>query len=229
MGFEETLRRLSQRAHTGAKRELATHTRDIARLIHDVIERGKSYEISVRTKDHLTDTILDAKFAAEILDASECVNDCVLRAKNGLICDLRLGGRSLDQIQDDIHGEFLSGAAPNRGFVYVAWTANPTLYTYVGKASNAGRLNLASHGKLAHAAAYTSTISLLFPSQSREDTLLNVEASIIRLIEHQTGELPELNVKPEQVPEGSASRDLQGLATFLDVVADAVEPFDTRA
>lgn len=178
--------------------------------------------------DRFNKVLSRAKFVAEVLDAVEYIYTYLLSAPNGRVYDLKISGRGLREIQKEISYLFQSKQAPVRGFVYVAWRDRPESYKYVGKASTVDRLGLRAHGKLANAVATATNLSLLFPAWSGEDILLGVEASIIRLIEHQTGSLPELNVRPERVPFGSAREELGRFADFFSRLGDSLNPDETK-
>lgn len=94
---------------------------------------------------------------------------------------------------------------------------------YVGKAGKVERLNLAAHGKLSNSAAHVTTLSLIFPNQSRDIVLSDLEASVIRVIEHATGNLPKLNDRRERVPPCDPTKRLSRLAKFLTNVARSVD------
>lgn len=96
---------------------------------------------------------------------------------------------------------------------------------YVGKASHVERLRLSAHGKLSHAAAQCTKLSLLFPTKSFESVLFGHEASVCKLVEHWCGNRPELNDRIELIPPGRASSDLADLARFLGGVAKRVDAY----
>lgn len=100
--------------------------------------------------------------------------------------------------------------------VYVSWRARPQRYLYVGKAKSVKRLNLAAHGKLAYSVKDDAkTLSLIFPAQSREETLKSVEASVLAFVDSHSGTPPELNTKEERVPSGTATSELDKLGNFF--------------
>ena len=144
----------------------------------------------------------------------------MLSAANGQVLDIRMPtNKELKATQELIYEKFENGEAKARGFVYVAWRKTPQRFLYVGKATNVDRLNLAAHGNLARATADATLLSLIFPSISREDYLLGVEASVIELVECLTGDLPELNTRTGAVPHSAATENLDALASFLGKVA----------
>lgn|SRR5574340_194360 len=156
---------------------------------------------------------------ARILDATGYLEDKVLRSETSSIIDVRVKS-DLRSVQDQIEYMFVTKEAPDRGFVYIAWCARPEEYWYIGKAKNDGRLNLASHGKLAHAIAHATQLSLIFPSQSREEILAGVEAAVLAVIESYTGNLPKLNDRRERVVENNGAEELRLLSNFLGSIAD---------
>jgi hypothetical protein len=227
MGFEDKLRTLCDRTQPAASQLLNQEIHDIASLAADAIKIGKWDPPSIKTEDRLSEAFRNVRFCAEAADAAESINRYLLTAANGRVCDLKISGRHLAEIQRDILNLFDSKQAPRRGFVYVAWTDRPTSYSYVGKASKINRLNLTTHGKLSHAVAHETTVSLLFPSQSEDAILRGIEASVIRLIEYDTGQLPDLNEKRETVPFASASDQLNRLGLFFDWLASSLDPYHT--
>lgn len=224
MGFESKIRQLCAKTDRFAMRALSKETRDIANLASAILREEKWANVPIRTSNRIGALIQSAQDAADEADACDYLFEKVLEASNGVVCDVRMPA-NLRDLQDEIYDLFDRGDAPRRGFVYVAWRSKPEEYWYVGKASAVGRLNLAAHGKLAHASAYATTLSLLFPTQSREEILRGVEASLLRVITACTGSLPEHNVKRESVPAGQASRDLGALADFFRNLGDDISPF----
>jgi hypothetical protein len=222
MGFEEKLNQMCVSGDREAAKELVHHTKSIARLVAAVLKVGKLAALPIKTQEILTKASEDAREAARIGDAAEYVYTRLL-ADRASVVDIKMR-LDLRQVQDQIYALFDEKEAPARGFVYVAWSGHPERFMYVGKAANASRLNLTQHGLLANAAAHATTLSLLFPSQSRKQILLDLEASVIALIESWTGGLPELNHKRETVPICSPSKELSLLAAFFNSVAADLDP-----
>jgi hypothetical protein len=221
MGLKAKLERMCIHADRSASADLHRHTKDLATLVATVLRTVRWEDLPIKTQRHLSETAEAAKSAAILADAAECINTRVFDAPNGKIADLKIS-TELREVQEQIWNLFETGEVPRRGFVYVAWSAKPERFLYVGKAGNVERLNLAAHGKLAHAAAHVTTLSLLFPNQSRDEVLSGVEASVIRLVEHATGQWPELNDRGESVPSGQPSQRLSRLAQFLATVGRSV-------
>lgn len=224
MGFEDKLERMCILADRSASLELRRHTKDLAKLVAVVLSTGRWEDLPIKTQRHLSEAAEAARTAADLADAAEFINNRVFEAQNGRIEDLKIS-TDLREVQEQIRNLFDIGQVPPRGFVYVAWSAKPELFMYVGKAGNIDRLNLAAHGKLAHSAAHVTTLSLIFPNQSRKDFLSGLEASVIRVIEHATGNLPELNDRDEKVPPGEPTNRLSRLAEFLSDVARSVNAY----
>lgn len=227
MGFEHKLEQLCIAADRQATANLKRHTKRLAVLVANVLKTGHWTELPVKTDRNLREAAEAAVDAAELADAANFVSDKLLRATNGRIVDLKMDIH-LRTIQQQIYQLFETGKAPSRGFVYVAWSVRPERFMYVGKARQINRLNLVSHGKLSHAAAHVTTLSLLFPTQSLDETLLALEASVVRLVQHSTGTLPELNDRREEVPVGTPSQALKQLAGFLSRVAKSIDPYRTE-
>ena len=228
MGFKEKLTSMCIHGDRAATIRLDREIRSIAWHVATVLKSGKWDSLSLKTDRHLGEASDSARDAAEVGDAAAYVYEKVLNAGNGQVVDLRMK-RDLGAVQTQIYDLFANGDAPSRGFVYVAWGAKPERFMYVGKAKDTNRLKLAAHGNLAHAAAHVASLSLLFPTQSRDEILCGVEASVIRLIEERTGRMPELNKKHEHVPIGPPSERLGLLADFFSSVSDDLIPLDRKS
>jgi hypothetical protein len=219
MPFEEKLRQLSDRVNDKHGSSLERSTKHLAGLVASVLRNGTWSELSARTEKELKDAAEETLFHSVCLDAAGYLDEKVL--SSGRIVDLKLKN-DLRAVQDQIQGMFDSKAAPKRGFVYVAWCQRPEEYWYVGKAGTVDRLNLSAHGKLARATADATQLSLVFPSQSKEEILSGVEASIQTMIYAITGELPKLNERRETVPVHQGGKHVDDLAKFLTKIANQV-------
>jgi hypothetical protein len=222
VGLEDKLKRMCNSADRSAWQDLHRYTKDIAREVAKVLSTGRWGDLPSKTQRFLSKVADDARGAADLGNAAELINNKVFKSQNSRVKDLKIS-TDLREVQEQIRNLFDTAKVPKRGFIYVAWKAKPELFMYVGKAGNVERLNLAAHGKLAHAAAHVTTISLIFPSQSRKDVLSGLEASVIRVIEHTTGQWPELNSRGERVPPGEPTMQLTRLAKFLRGVAKSVD------
>lgn len=211
MAFDDKLEKTS-------RSDLQRQIRSLARLVADALQNDAWRIVSARTDKSLLAAATEACRLARILDATGYLEDKVLRSETSLTIDLRLKS-DLKSVQDQIEYMFETKDAPNRGFVYIAWCARPEEYWYIGKAKNDGRLNLTSHGKLAHATAHATQLSLIFPSQSREEILAGVEAAVIAVVESHTGNLPKLNDRRERVIENNGAEELRLLSNFLGSIA----------
>lgn len=181
MKLEDKLRQVFDRAEMFSHDALQRQTRTLASLITNVLRDAAWGNIAARTAKALSDAAAQARELARILDATGYLEDKVFQPKNARIVDIRLK-QDLQAVQDQIQEMFDTKEAPQRGFVYIVWSARPEEYWYVGKANTVERLNLNSHGKLARATAHATKLSLIFPSQSREEVLAGVEASVLALI-----------------------------------------------
>lgn len=220
MALEEKLRKVVGRAVNDGVTRLRRHRKhfagEVARILRDFDESWKD-----RDDARFNSVGDEARDAADLIDAAMLIKEKVLDAERGKIVEMRLRP-DLGWVREEILSMFESGEARQRGFVYVAWSQRPEVFYYVGKAQDASRLNLAAHGNLAAAAMRATTLSLIFPAQSREQTLLDVEASAIRLVEDLTGKLPENNKRREKVPLGPGSAILDALADFLRKRGDSI-------
>ncbi|MFZ5698676.1 MAG: hypothetical protein ACOY9J_08210 [Pseudomonadota bacterium] len=133
-----------------------------------------------------------------ISDSASFISDKILDSDRAKVADLTLGpDRSRETLKAKI-SEFLQEVNVNdRGFVYVAWKARPEEFHYVGKAGSSARMNLDAHGKLLEALKSASTLSFIFPAMSKANTISNLEAAMMHLIEFKTGSLPSENDKKE--------------------------------
>lgn len=87
----------------------------------------------------LYNTAAQARELARILDATGYLEDKVFQPEKARIVDLKLK-LDLQAVQDQIQEMFNTKESPQRGFVYIAWSARPEEYWYVGKASTVERL-----------------------------------------------------------------------------------------
>jgi hypothetical protein len=224
MALEDKLARMCATADRDARRDLARHVRDLSKVVAAALKTSRWADLPIKTDQLISNTADAALSAAELADAADFINAKLLDAGNGRVIDLRANG-NFKRLQGSILDLFDAGHAPDRGFVYVAWSARPERFVYVGMAASSNRLTLSAHGKLAHALATVSTVSLLFPTQSRKETLQYLEASVTRVIEAACGALPENNSRRETVPVGESQRELDQLATFLTRVGRKVSPY----
>lgn len=223
MSLEDKLCQIYDDVEKKCRSDLRRHTRQIAKHVADVLRDGSWSDVTARADKALTEAATEAREHARLLDATGYLAEKVLGAENMNIVDLRLQNDLL-KTQERILEMFANKEAPSRGFVYVAWSMKPEKFYYVGKAKTVARLNLAQHGKLAHATANATQLSLVFPSQSTEETLAGVEASLIALIEFHTNDLPQLNARRERVRFNQGADELRDLASFLESVANDLDP-----
>ncbi len=170
------LRSLHDAARRHSEAELARHTRTLSRLVASVLKDGTWADSSARARHELQSVSEAARVAAYHLDAASFIAAKVLDARHAKVVDIRLK-YGLAEAQRQILDKFASGDAPRRGFVYVSWSRKPEEFYYVGKARGVERLNLSAHGKLANTVGRATTLSLIFPSRSSDETLSGVEAS----------------------------------------------------
>ncbi len=223
MPFADKLDRMCIAADRDARNLLRRHVHDLSLLVAAALKTGKWADLPVKSQLLIHETADQAVDAADLADAADFVSTKVLSADNGKVVDLKSNG-DFRTVQDRILDLFETKQVPARGFVYVAWSARPEEFLYVGRAKDSGRLTLAAHGKLAHATASASTVSLVFPTQSRDETIRSLEACIIRLVEHATGELPKLNARRERLPMGNSLQQLEQLGGFLANIAKRITP-----
>jgi hypothetical protein len=192
MGIEEKLASLCDVADKSMT-AVNSNTRQLFQLLADDAKKFKfSYDARHQV---LIDEILQNGL---ISDSASFILDTILDSDRAKLADLVLGpDRSRATLKPKI-SEFLREMNGNdRGFVYVAWKARPEEYHYVGKAGSSARMNLDAHGKLLEALKSASTLSFIFPAISKANTISNLEAAMMHLIEFKTGSLPTENDKKE--------------------------------
>lgn len=206
-----------------AEKEIHRATRDLATLLALTVRTRQYHDIPPRTMHALEVICTTLEEAAGLANAAAYLRQRVLDPQVAIVLDIPITS-DLRSLQRKIHGLFDSRAAPRRGFVYLAWRVRPPRYVYAGKAGSVARLNLAQNGKLARATSnqHATRLTLIFPTQSRREILLGVEASLMRVIEASTGSLPELNDQRGTVPPGPGLDELDFLGGFLQEVSDRV-------
>ncbi len=219
MAFNDKLRQVFDKLEKTSRSNLQRQIRELAILAADTLKNDAWRNISAKTNKALLDAAEESRRLARILDATGYLADKVILSDRSSIVDVRLKS-DLRSVQEQIERMFETRETPDRGFVYIAWCARPEEYWYIGKAKNDGRLNLASHGKLAHATAHATQLSLIFPSQSRGEILAGVEAAVLAVIESYTGNLPKLNDRRERVVANNGAKELRSLSNFLGTIAD---------
>jgi len=219
MQFDDKLRQIFDKLEKDSRSDLQKQTRSLARLVAQVLRQDAWCNVSAKTDKALSEAATEACRLARIRDATGYLEEKVLQSKTSLIVDVKLK-LELNAVQDQIEHMFKTNDAPRRGFVYIAWSARPEEFWYVGKASTAERLNLAAHGKLARATAHATKLSLIFPSQSRGEIIEGVEAAVLALIESHTGQLPKLNDRKGRVVQNKGAEELRQLSDFLGCIAD---------
>lgn len=221
--LEAKLKRMCSFADRESQRTQKSKTRELAKLISAVLKTESWPDLAIKHQRALDDYASDAMYAAKTSDAAQFIYERVLESSNGKVIDLPMK-KDLKALQESIFNLFEEDRSLQRGFVYVAWSAKPEKFWYVGKANDAKRLRLSQHGNLARASANATQLSLLYPSKSIEQNLFALEASVIWLIGNRTGKIPELNTKDGQnFPAGTSRKTLRELSGFLKSVANRLE------
>ena len=152
---------MCQDADNFAHKRLAAAARDLDSAV-SVKLSGDWLELPTKKKKSLDRALAEAVDMAESADAANYAHERLFTCGNcRLVFDLPLL-KGLRDVQNQIVASFEDQRMPRRGFVYVAWRSRPEKFLYVGKASDATRLNLTRHGKLARATAEATTISSYF-------------------------------------------------------------------
>ncbi|MGD0091056.1 MAG: hypothetical protein ABSE73_14150 [Planctomycetota bacterium] len=172
----------------------------------------------------------DLAFTAGALDAAATLDELVMNTPNGSVHDIEVPSRHRGHIldvKDYIHSQLTE--LPDRGFSYVAWTWVPQKFYYVGRASGKGRVkHLFSHGQLSAAMNKATTLSLLYPSQSTEDNLWDLEAALLYLLAY-VGNPPEYNTKDEAMTKARrGKKSLQALSQLFYDIACELQPEQVR-
>jgi hypothetical protein len=158
-----------------------------------------------------------ARTAALAHDAAVYVREVVIEERDSKVVAVSLV-RDAEATQSRIIRALQSSKTAKRGFVYVAWSQRPETFFYVGKARNAGRLNLSSHGKLTHAVVgldRATQLLILFPADDCEESLTDLESSMIMIAEWRTGAPPKYNKRLGLVPSGPALECLEEIGELL--------------
>lgn len=193
----------SENMRIGGVAGLAVSTHEVLRawLDHRGIDSGDR-----GNEDALQEMIS----AARLADAARTVA-AALRSRTRAV---DFSFRSIESTQEELRN-YLS-RRPHVGHVYVAWRQKPQAFLYVGRASSPDRLWSieGTHGHLIKAhyegATTLSIIPLEEPRQERA-----VEASVLEVVRHCTGNLPVLNQRVETVGHGFASDDLEVLGAYF--------------
>ena len=119
------------------------------------------------------------------------------------------------KIEDIFYSEELD---TEKGFVYVFWSASPAEYFYVGKTnSGVSRLKEDRHSSLVQSSMQATRLTIIFPYPfpNRDNSINDVEASIIRIIgiENLTHNENEVSFTEGR---SELSERLSGLKKFLN-------------
>jgi hypothetical protein len=176
-------------------------------------------------RDHLIDA-LHAKDAPN-LDHVEELHDCaqLLDCGEVIACEVlqdaeiaesevpRSAANHGGALGDFIH-EMLGDDAPQKAFVYVAWSARPEAYWYVGQASNESRIRkIRQHGNLSLALRDATLFTLIYP-RSRQ-CLDDVESALLRALKH-VGRFPPHNGSLPRPPHASRREKLRHMSRMLN-------------
>lgn len=180
--FIKLLIETRRKAFSEHERALKRFSEDVSRIV--LADRGK---VLVQDDWDSLDELIEVGVTYDSADF--LLENCL--GKNPRIDDIRIGSNDLDVIQERI--DEVLDELPNRGFVYVSWSAKPERYFYVGKAGSRGRLRLRGHGTLTHSFREATTLSIVFPNNSIGDKLEMVETALFQVIKYSTGNPPELS------------------------------------
>lgn len=209
------LRRMNSAVAAVANRELGRHVQDVGAQIATSMQATRWKSASKSADERLRRSIEAVRGIAEIGDAAACLSTQLFSGRHSRVVDIRVAGLHVRDVQNEIALTCADQRFPRRGFIYVAWRARPEAYHYVGRASSAARLNQHSHGMLALAIRDSVTLSLLFPHHSRARNIVDVEASVMRVISAFTGKMPTWNDRPEPIPRLDPSKCLNGVSWQL--------------
>ena len=147
--------------------------------------------------DHLHEVLhgdraVDAAHVDALHECARLLDCCETIERDALGADAETVEQSVTSVVaseaaslDDFLEELLEDT-PKRGYVYVAWTARPEEYWYVGRASREDRIRRhRQHGNLSLALRDASLFSIIFPA--REVRLDDLEAALLRLLRHTDG------------------------------------------
>jgi len=228
MELEERLKRIVSDCTRSKRSEHQKTLKEFLELTHEAAVRtAEGADLSSKLDNSLHNIMQALKETADYLDAAAHIEELVFNSTNGCIYDIPTKTkRPYEAYQDDIRAEFESGNISFRPYVYVLWRAkSPSQFLYIGKATDEGRLLGSNHVKLAASLPLSTTISLVFPHQSKPENISNLEASLIRLVEFETGKIPVNNAKRENLDGHDASNRLEALADLFQHLGEKLDPF----
>jgi len=184
-------------------------TRDRRRLYIQLAAEISSLLLSTKEKDRgklslaVRKTVEHLRVLHLRLDAIGHLLEHVIGPNNAYELPVPRGFASANNFLQD---ELSNGGYPNRGFVYIARRKRPEEFFYVGKAGSVSRLRLHAHGPLAYSLNKCSHLTVIYPLQSRDNTLLKIEASTIAILTH-SNLAPTYNTKSCRIPPGRHSNE----------------------
>jgi hypothetical protein len=215
-GFETKLRAFVERGDEEGDAQLTLATERLGDFLAGMLQGNAFAPFHDRDMQLLDGVIEEARDAAKVLDATDIIRKNILHGR-GQIVDVPMH-HDLREAQARIQAAFEDGRLPERGFVYVAWRARPERFIYIGKAASVRRLHLPAHGKLAHATASASTLSLLFPPRSEPRVIDIIETSAMALVDRYSVRGLELNDTLGRLRGGAGQVRLNRIVNFLKCV-----------
>jgi hypothetical protein len=228
MKLEKKLKRIIAKCERSGKSDHKGAKNQLIRAMHKAAKKIGKSEISLGLQSSIDKIVNTLKDSADFVDAAEHVKDMVFRSTNGFIHDIRIKPRQqLNAYLDQLQEEFQSGKLSFRPYVYVLWRAkSPNRFYYIGRATDDSRLLGTRHTKLAASLPLCTNISIVFPGVSNDDNIRNLEASLIRLVEFEFGEMPVNNDKRENLDTQSTSNSLVKLARFFTKIGKDLDPVE---
>ena len=191
MSTEKTLEKLIDFADSA----LNNANKSLVDLFSSMLASSKDMEyVFDSNKKEIIDSV---KYYGNIYDAATYVKSKLIDPKSAKHIELKLTGinRNIESLNTTIKNGLAEHNSTDKEYVYMAWKNRPEEYFYVGRAKSKSRTNLASHGNLLESLKQATFFSILIPPRSNKETIDNLEAAIITLIEYKTGVLPKYNKK----------------------------------
>lgn len=196
-------------------------------------EQERAWSRSLRgVADHIFDLLcaddsVDVRCVDELHTIAALLDGCEIVRRDGLgrdtdVHEVTVTARdgsdasTLDDFMDHVLED-----TPKRGYVYVAWSARPESYWYVGRANKEDRIRRhRSHGNLSLALRDASVFTVIFPA--REARVGELEAALLRLFRHVGGDLawPTHNgIGLPVAPHGMRQEQLLRMSSALGKIA----------
>lgn len=212
MKFSEQLQGLVDHAEIAGKQRLEERLRAFVTTVVD----GLGADWGEFQREELFEDAEEAGEAAMWLDAVHCARKLGL---SGASCaDIELSGSTTaDDTCAQIAQLFATKALPNKGFVYVLWTASPEEYGYIGSAGSLSECTFSPKSPAGKALADAETLSLLVPARGGKKQLKELRSSLIHLSRCKLDVDPTHNDEVDaEMPDSPAWQPIRQLSDLLE-------------